>query len=190
MELMLTTWRRYFKMIQTSFFFMSLMLPRFAVGESYFYVVKKSDIASSILSRSGLKPIYKKNGFLRRLQRINPEIDDLNIIFPGQKITFTEKLVKKGKSLGLIGVSSENEIYFLDPKLKPQPDLNVKKIEMAPSQVAPAPLTTSKAAPPQVVNLKPELKKQVIANQETKKTKVKLNRPLKAISLWDLALLF
>lgn len=100
-------------MVLAYFFAMSLSLQSFAAGESYFYVVKKSDVTSVILYRSGLKPIYKKNGFLNRLQKVNPRRADLNQILPGQKIYFSKEMFEIAKSRGLIGLTFENEIYFI-----------------------------------------------------------------------------
>ena len=115
MSIMLFARRSYIKIFLAIFFALSLSLQSLAAGDLYFYVVKKSDVASSILYRSGLKPIYKKNGFLRRLQRVNPKIINLNQIYPGQKLIFSLELIEKGKALGLIGLTTENEIYFIDP---------------------------------------------------------------------------
>lgn len=133
---------RHLKSLLAYFFAMSLSLQSFAASESYFYIVKKSDVASMVLYRSGLKPIYKKNGFLERLQKVNPEIADLNQIYPGQKLMFSEDLVEKGKSLGLIGLTSENEIYFLEmdsaPDPNTQPDV-ASKVEVVEPAMEPPP---------------------------------------------------
>lgn len=159
---------------------MNLSSPSFAAGKPYFYIVKKSDIASSILQRGGLKPIYEKNGFLQRLQKVNPEIEDLDMIFPGQRIAFTEKLVKKGKSLGLIGVSAKNEIYFIKRKLTIQPKQKAKKSESATSPSVPPPQSISPPLvpppllPTQSVPPKSDLKKPDAMIQKPKKTKTKL----------------
>ncbi len=144
-------------MLLAYFFAMSFSLRSFASGESYFYVVKKSDMASSILYRSGLKPIYKKDGFLKRLQRVNPEIADLNQIFPGQKISFSKDLIEKGKALGLIGLTTENEIYFIDQNSTVQSN---SKLEPVPKDVVQAPTIEKSATENQVTDLpKPKVER-------------------------------
>ncbi len=50
------------------------------------YVVQSSDTCSSIARAKLGKPIYGEKGTLKRLAALNPTLQDLNLIYPGQTI--------------------------------------------------------------------------------------------------------
>ncbi len=84
-----------------------------AAERMYVYIVRPGDTASFLLHRSGLVPIYRKGGYLRKLKKLNPSIHDMDLIYPGQRIYFSDEFVGPALGGGVIAVTPENEIRFL-----------------------------------------------------------------------------
>ncbi len=56
------------------------------LANDFFYVVKNGDTLSNITQKNSIEKIYGKNGALKKLIKINPQIKNPSLIKPGSKI--------------------------------------------------------------------------------------------------------
>lgn len=102
-----------------------------AWGGQYYYVVQQNDRASEILHKAQLNPIYTKQGSLNSLRETNPNIDDIDHIFPGQKLFFSSDFGDQAKLSGAIDILETGEIVFNQDGIgksdlqQPQPDRQI-----------------------------------------------------------------
>ena len=67
-------------------FFILIISTIFIVGNAFSYVVKKGDLLSRVVRTHIPGKVFGKSGTLTKVLKINPQIIDPNIIFPGQNI--------------------------------------------------------------------------------------------------------
>ena len=68
----------------------TLCLPLVVEGQTY--IVAKNDSFSEIAAKQLGRPIWSKNGTLKKLALLNPHIKNLNRIYPGQKLLLSEEI--------------------------------------------------------------------------------------------------
>lgn len=95
------------------FFSASVFAQNSLIDKRYFYIVKEQDTASEILYRASIKPLYLENGqgTVNELKKDNS--NNLEKIYPGQKIYFSQKTLEKGLKNGLVKISEKNEVIFI-----------------------------------------------------------------------------
>jgi len=101
----------------------------FALTGEYYYTIKKNEYASKVLYRAGLKPLYKKQGTLYELIQSNKSnIKNIDFIEQGQKLYFSAKQVEYAQNLGLVKISSNNEITFTELAYQIEREKKLEKI--------------------------------------------------------------
>ncbi|RYZ63448.1 MAG: hypothetical protein EOP09_17665, partial [Proteobacteria bacterium] len=98
----------------------SLSFSALAADYRYFYVLRRDELVSNVLYRAGLKPIYRKDGTLLQISKINGQIKDIDEVQPGTKIFFSDELAERSLGLGLIRINKNNEIIVLNALSSPK----------------------------------------------------------------------
>ena len=62
------------------------------ISESHYHIVKPGEIFSRIARRHFGKPTYSKHGALAKLIALNPDLENIDFLKPGQRIRLTEEL--------------------------------------------------------------------------------------------------
>lgn len=83
---------------------------------SYYYRVKKNDYVIKILRQLVLRPIYGEKGSLSKVHLLNSQhISDINKIYVGQKIYFSQDLAFRARDRGYAEITVDNEILIVEP---------------------------------------------------------------------------
>jgi hypothetical protein len=70
---------------------LNILFPTFCKAEATpLYTVKKGDCLSEIIHTIGFSPIYGKSGYLEKIIKLNPQIQNPNMIFKGTEIFLPE----------------------------------------------------------------------------------------------------
>ncbi|RYZ83391.1 MAG: hypothetical protein EOP04_20050 [Proteobacteria bacterium] len=84
----------------------------FAAQGRYFYVLQQSEIVSDVAYRAGLRPLYTRDGVLYQIRKLNPQIKNLDVVYPGTKIYLSDEMAQRSEELGLLRKTSGRQVYL------------------------------------------------------------------------------
>ena len=76
--------------MKTIFFVIFATFIALSFADEIYYVIKNDNLSSIIKKKLPEQKIYGKNGFLNKIQKLNPQIRNPNIIYPNTKLTLPD----------------------------------------------------------------------------------------------------
>ena len=83
-----------FKILKLFLIFSVLVSLHAYAEQSSIYVVQQGDQLAQVLYEKNLGPIYGPKGLLAKIQKFNTHIEDINHIYPGQKIVLPMEIYR------------------------------------------------------------------------------------------------